>query len=73
MKQERRTIEMKWKYLFIYSVFFVVLSLFLPYVTEALSVGQEAPSFTLQLFDGKTLSLSELKGKSVILNFWASW
>jgi thiol-disulfide isomerase/thioredoxin len=73
MKEIRRMIEMKGKYLFIYPVFFMVLSLFFPYVTEALSVGQEAPSFTLHLFEGKTLSLSELKGKPVILNFWASW
>ena len=36
-------------------------------------VGIEAPEFTLKLFDGKRLSLSELRGKTVILNFWASW
>lgn len=73
MKQKRRMIEMKGKYLFIYSVFFMVLFLFFPYVTEAISVGEDAPPFTLKLFEGKTLSLSDLKGKPVILNFWASW
>jgi cytochrome oxidase Cu insertion factor (SCO1/SenC/PrrC family) len=32
-----------------------------------------APDFTLQLFNGKTLSLNELKGSAVILLFWAPW
>ena len=36
-------------------------------------VGKDAPEFTLKLFDGKRVSLSELKGKTVLLNFWASW
>ena len=36
-------------------------------------IGKDAPGFTLKLFDGKTVSLSELKGKTVLLNFWASW
>lgn len=36
-------------------------------------VGYEAPEFTLTLFDGRTVKLSDLKGKAVVLNFWASW
>ncbi|NIN67789.1 MAG: redoxin domain-containing protein [Anaerolineae bacterium] len=32
-----------------------------------------APDFTLKLFDGSQLSLSELRGQVVVLNFWASW
>lgn len=32
-----------------------------------------APDFTLQLFDGGQISLSELRGRPVIINFWASW
>lgn len=32
-----------------------------------------APDFTLQLFDGKSLSLKALRGRPVVLNFWASW
>jgi len=49
------------KYFFLYSVFFITLCLFFPYGAQALSVGQDAPSFTLQLFEGGTLSLSELR------------
>lgn len=36
-------------------------------------IGKKAPNFTLNTFDGKTISLEELKGKSVVINFWASW
>ncbi len=36
-------------------------------------VGKPAPPFKLQLFDEGNLSLEELRGKVVVLNFWASW
>jgi cytochrome c biogenesis protein CcmG/thiol:disulfide interchange protein DsbE len=32
-----------------------------------------APDFTLQGFDGRTATLSELRGQVVVINFWASW
>jgi cytochrome c biogenesis protein CcmG/thiol:disulfide interchange protein DsbE len=32
-----------------------------------------APDFTLTTFDGQEVTLSELQGKPVIINFWASW
>ena len=32
-----------------------------------------APDFTIQSFDGQTVTLSQLRGKVVIVNFWASW
>ena len=32
-----------------------------------------APDFTVTTFDGKTISLYDLKGQGVVLNFWASW
>jgi len=35
--------------------------------------GRRAPDFVLTTLDGKTIRLSELKGKPVLLNFWASW
>lgn len=35
--------------------------------------GQLAPDFTLQLISGGNLTLSELRGHPVVLNFWASW
>src|SRR6202167_940456 len=32
-----------------------------------------APDFTLQSLDGKTVRLSDFRGKPVLLNFWATW
>lgn len=44
-------------------------------LTETKGVEQEqiAPDFTLKTLDGETVTLSELKGKKVVLNFWATW
>ncbi len=36
-------------------------------------LGHSAPEVTLTLADGKTTKLSDLKGKPVVLSFWASW
>jgi cytochrome c biogenesis protein CcmG/thiol:disulfide interchange protein DsbE len=33
----------------------------------------EAPPFTFTTFEGETISLADLRGKGVVLNFWASW
>ena len=38
-----------------------------------LQPGQPAPDFTLQDLDGQPVSLSQFKGKVVLLDFWASW
>ena len=35
--------------------------------------GMMAPDFTVEMFDGSTVKLSDLKGKVVLLNFWATW
>lgn len=35
--------------------------------------GTEAPDFTLTDLDGNEVTLSDLRGKNVYLNFWASW
>ncbi len=32
-----------------------------------------APDFTLQTLDGESVSLSDYRGKLVMINFWASW
>lgn len=35
--------------------------------------GAPAPDFTLKTLDGKDVTLSSLKGKAVMVNFWATW
>lgn len=35
--------------------------------------GKKAPDFILTDIHGKNLSLSSLKGRTVIINFWATW
>lgn len=37
------------------------------------SVGSLAPEFTLTTLDGETISLAELRGKNVLINYWATW
>ena len=38
-----------------------------------LSLGSEAPEISLNTPDGKNIKLSSLKGKVVLIDFWASW
>ena len=40
---------------------------------SGLDVGDEAPDFELTSLTGETVKLSDYKGKTVMLNFWASW
>ncbi|WP_159883429.1 TlpA family protein disulfide reductase [Paenibacillus puerhi] len=40
---------------------------------EHATVGFKAPEFTLSALDGKSYSLEKLRGKPVVVNFWASW
>ncbi|MDE6778587.1 MAG: TlpA family protein disulfide reductase [Alistipes sp.] len=35
--------------------------------------GDFAPDFTAEMFDGGSVTLSSLRGKVVLLNFWATW
>ena len=36
-------------------------------------VGKQAPDFTLTALNGAKVSLSQFRGKPVLINFWASW
>lgn len=36
-------------------------------------VGDKAPDFKVTMVDGSSITLSELKGKVVVVNFWATW
>jgi cytochrome c biogenesis protein CcmG/thiol:disulfide interchange protein DsbE len=53
--------------------FLLLLALALPAAADDLVVGRPAPPLQLHTLDGATLSTTELKGKVVILHFWATW
>ncbi|MFR7822797.1 MAG: redoxin domain-containing protein [Odoribacter splanchnicus] len=42
-------------------------------IREKVKPGMPAPDFSLETPDGSCLALSDLKGKYVVLDFWASW
>ena len=37
------------------------------------AVGEMAPAFDIKTLDGKPLRLADLRGKFVLLDFWATW
>ena len=41
--------------------------------TPALSLGKPAPLFMVTTLNGKRVSFSDYKGKTLIVNFWATW
>lgn len=41
--------------------------------TRAIEVGVQAPDFALHDLSGRTVRLSDFRGRKVVLNFWASW
>lgn len=41
--------------------------------TTLIKKGDKAPDFTVEMVDGEQITLSKLKGKVVVVNFWATW
>jgi len=42
-------------------------------VKEGIEIGNKAPNISMKSPDGTTQSLSDIKGKYVLIDFWASW
>lgn len=75
---EKKTIAaVHWPRILIWAlllIFLVTVALFL-YRSQRgnVGVGEGIPDFSLRTFDGQTINLSALRGKVVVVNFWASW
>ena len=41
--------------------------------TTLVKAGNMAPDFTVEMVDGSSVTLGDLKGNVVLLNFWATW
>jgi len=62
------------KRLFLISILFIFsINLFAQDEATLVKVGDKAPNFTIELENGKTKQLSDLKGKVVWINFFATW
>ena len=44
-----------------------------PLIAERIKVGEPAPDFALKGLDGQLYVLSEMRGKRIAVNFWATW
>lgn len=44
-----------------------------PRAIPSILTGRPAPDFSLTLFEGRTIRLSDFRGKVVFLDFWSSW
>lgn len=42
-------------------------------IVTGIEEGNKAPDFELETLDGNKIKLSDLQGKKVIVNFWATW
>jgi peroxiredoxin len=63
-------------------ILFIVMSLGTAFISERLQLqtgppaaaaGSEAPGFSLEGEDAKLYKLSDYAGKTIVINFWASW
>jgi cytochrome c biogenesis protein CcmG/thiol:disulfide interchange protein DsbE len=68
-----------WKFWLVLAAIGTVVGLFAygftvdPKFVRSPLIGKPAPDFTATLLTGGKLSLAEMRGTPVILNFWASW
>lgn len=44
-----------------------------PHIIESPLIGKPAPNFAMQDLEGRTFSLQALRGKPVVINFWATY
>lgn len=54
-------------------LFFIAFGIVHPGKSQMPEVGQKAPEIVMDMPNGNELALSELEGKMVLIDFWASW
>lgn len=54
-------------------LFIIILFLSVKAIGQNLQIGDKAPEISMMTPDGKMMKLSDLKGKMVLIYFWASW
>ena len=64
---------MTWRATFTIALFFAAAPPLSQAQTSTPSTLPSAPPFTVKTFEGKTVKLTELRGKPVVLDFWATW
>jgi peroxiredoxin len=57
----------------IFSILIAFSSLMLSSTASAVKIRQAAPDFTLASNTGSNIRLKDLRGKVVMINFWATW
>ncbi|PKO13123.1 MAG: hypothetical protein CVU39_20305 [Chloroflexi bacterium HGW-Chloroflexi-10] len=77
VKNDSPSMPRRWVIILIFAVMLAFLALLGWGLKNAqqgpITVGQRVPDFSMTTFDGKTYNTQDLKGKVVVLNFWASW
>ncbi|WP_228390814.1 TlpA family protein disulfide reductase [Chryseobacterium contaminans] len=56
-----------------YTLLFLILFSGFTFAQNKIEVGKKAPEITMSKTDGTSFSLSSLKGKMVLIDFWATW
>lgn len=54
-------------------LFFIIFSGYALAQNSKIEIGKKAPEITMPKADGSSFSLSTLKGKLVLIDFWATW
>jgi peroxiredoxin len=63
----------KFMRLVIVAGFCALFSMRMALATDAIVVGQAAPALVTPTLDARTFDLASLKGKVVVVHFWATW
>ena len=51
----------------------LVFTVAAPTLARPVKVGEAAPKFTITTFDNRKVKLDDLRGKVIVINYWATW